>query len=514
MSESIANLQPSSEDPTPAHSPASDNVRPSRWGVLRHTHFRTVWFAAAFSYLGGWFEFVGTQWIVTEKTGSMLWSSYLGSAQLFPTLFLGLLGGIVADSVNRKKLIVYTQLAMMLIALGFALVVWINPSTNALLAWLLALALAQGVTIAFNNPAWQVLTPRLVPRDELFSAITLSNISFNAARAVGPALAGLILAAWSPIVLFVLNAFSFIGVMAAVLSTPDAPPPPDRMGWHRDLARMWRDTKDAFAFIFHQPGPRAAFLANVVFATFATPVMRFLSLFVTNVYHLQERTFGFMTAAMGAGAVIGGLLLKKVPSWYPRHHLIPLSILLGGLFIFLFSISRDPWVAAAFMLFVGWFWMWAFGSAMGALQLLIPDHMRGRVMSVCNCVSLGLMPLGYFLASAIGKAGANLTRSFAPHLWDDGLDTQLGVGLGALICVAAGLIMLTWRTPEVDAIMPGDPAYDRTPGLWRGISASFHRPRHTHACPRCLAQLPLPPEGALANACPQCGQNLPHPSSN
>lgn len=479
-------------------------ARASRWGVLEHKHFRTVWCAAAFSYLGGWFEFVGTQWIVTEKTGSMVWSSYLGSAQLIPTLFLGLLGGIVADSVNRKKLIVWTQLVMMLIALGFAVVVWRNPKKEWLLGWLLALALAQGVTIAFNNPAWQVLTPRLVPKKDLFRAITLSNISFNAARAVGPALAGLIMAAWSPMVLFVLNAVSFIGVMAAVMTTPDAPAPADRKGWHRDLGGMWRDTKEAFAFVFHQRGPRAAFLATAIFATFATPIMRFLSLFVTNVYHLDEKTFGFMTGAMGVGAVMGGLLLKKVPTWYPKHHLIPLAVMLGGVFIFLFSITKDPWVAGFFMVFVGWFWMWAFSSAMGALQLLVPDAMRGRVLSVCNCTSLGLMPMGYFFASAIGKAGSNAVKTYGARYWDDGLDTQIGVGLCALICVGAGVVMLTWRTPEVDGIMPGEAGYDRAPGFWRGITASSHRPKRSVTCPECLDEMPLPAEGVVNATCPTC----------
>lgn len=451
--------------------------RPHRWGVLRHAHFRTVWLASAFAYVGGWFEFVGTQWLVTERAPSMVWSSYLGSAQLVPSLLLGLLGGIIADSVNRKTLLVITQFAMMIIALGFAAVVWFEPSRNWLLGWLLALSLAQGVVIAFNNPAWQVLTPRLVPKDELFRAITLSNISFNAARAIGPALAGLILAAWNPIILFMVNAAGFIAVMLAVLSTPDAPAPADRKGWWRDLGAMWRDTKEAARFVFHERGPRAAFLATVVFATFATPVMRFLSLFVTNVYHLQERTFGFLTGAMGIGAVVGGLLLKKVPAWYPRHHLIPLSILLGGVWILLFSITAHPWIAAAFMVFVGWFWMWSFTSAMGALQLLVPDAMRGRVMSVCNCVALGLMPVGYFFASAVGELGAKIIQKRAPTFWDDGLATQLGVGICALICIAAGVVMLTWRTPEVDALKPGDPGHQRIPGFWRGLTAALHRPR-------------------------------------
>lgn len=446
----------------------------SRLGVLRHAHFRTIWIASFGSYLGNWFEFVGTQWIVTEKTGRMVWSSYLGAAQLLPTLFLGILGGIVADRVNRKTLLLSTQAAMMLIAIGFALVVWWNPPAKVLLAWLLALALAQGVAIAFNQPAWQVLTPRLVPREELVRAITLHGISFNAARAVGPALAGLIMAQWSTMALFVINAASFVGVMLAVMTTPDAPAPNSEPGWWR---RVWDDTKAAASFIFRQRGPRAAFLAGVVFAALGTPILRFLSMFVTSVYHLEERTFGVLTGVMGVGAVAGGLAMKLVPAWFPKHHLIPLSILLGGLWILLFSLTSNVWIAGAIMFFVGWFWMWVFNTSMAALQMLVEDSMRGRAMAVVNTVALGLMPVGYFFASGVGEGFAALTRRLAPSLWDEGLATRSGVGICAALLVGAGVVMLIHRTPEVDGLRPGDPTYDRRPGFWRGLTASAHRPR-------------------------------------
>jgi predicted MFS family arabinose efflux permease len=464
-------LRPHPTEPQPAPPPAS------RWGVLRHKHFRVVWIAAFGSYLGNWFEFVGTQWIVTERTGSMVWVSYLGAAQLVPSFVLGLLGGITADRVNRKKLLLVTQFAMMLIAIGFAAVVKINPAnTTTLLLWLLGLATAQGITIAFNNPAWQVLTPRLVPRGELVAAITLQGISFNAARAVGPALAGVIMGLWSPMALFVINAVSFIGVMIAVLTTPDAPAPAPEPNWWR---RVWSDTKAAGAFVWKQPGPRAAFLACVVFGVFATPVLRFLSLFVSHVYHLQEKTFGVLTGVMGAGAVVGGLAMKFVPAWYPRHHFIPLSVLLGGVWILLFALATNVWAAGVIMFFVGWFWMWSFNSSMSSLQMLVDDSMRGRALAVCNTVALGLMPLGYFAASAVGHGGAELLRRVAPAWIEDmeGISTQIGVGACAIVLIVSGVVMMIYRTPEVDGLKPGDPGYDRVPGFWRGLTAAAHRPK-------------------------------------
>jgi len=461
----------------------------SRWGVLRHKHFRTIWIAAFFSFIGNWFEFVGAQWVVTAKTGSMVWMSYLGAAQLVPTFVLGLLGGITADRVNRKKLLLVTQVFMMLIAIGFAIVVHIyrdlpNAPLGAteppeevkpLLYWLLVLSTAQGITIAFNNPAWQVLTPRLVPRDELVRAITLQGISFNAARAIGPAVGGIIMGIWSPMALFVINAVSFIIVMLAVMTTPDAPAAEAEPNWFR---KVWQDTKAAASFVWNRPGPRAAFLACVVFGVFATPILRFLSLFVSNVYHLEEKTFGFLTGVMGAGAVAGGLAMKLVPAWYPRHHFIPLSVLLGGVWILLFAIATNVWVAGFVMFFVGWFWMWSFNSSMSSLQMLVDDKMRGRALAVCNTVALGLMPAGYFAASAVGHAGTALLRRVSPSMVDDaeGLSVQIGVGACAVVLIVAGWIMLTYRTPEVDGLNPGDPGYDKSPGFWRGLTAAAHKP--------------------------------------
>lgn len=456
--------------------------------VLRHKHFRTFWFAAFGSFVGNWFEFIGAQWIVAEKTRDTTWLATLGAAQLLPTLFLGLLGGIIADRVNRKKLLMVTQFAMMIIAIGFFIVVgWHVPIARAiwgddtradsfLLYSFLALASLQGITIAFNNPAWQVMIPRLVPRDELVRAITLQGISFNTARAIGPAAAGALLAAAGGEWLFLVNAISYIGVMVAVTTTPDAPAPA-RAGKLSDLSMLMADIKQACAFMFTNRGPRAALLALMVFSVFGTPVLRFLPLFVSQVYHLKAETFGLLTGIMGVGAVFGGLAMRYVPTWYPKHHFIPMSVFLGGVSILAFSIATNVWLAGFLMFFVGIFWMWSFNSAMSALQLLVEDSLRGRVMAVCNMISLGFMPIGPYIASFAGDWFGAALKSYRPSLWHDGIGTQAGIALTSLILLGAGTVMTIWRTPEVDGLKPGDPGYDRVPGLFRGLTATAHRPR-------------------------------------
>lgn len=473
------------EKPLDSGKPAVDER--SMVHVLRHKHFRTFWFAAFGSFVGNWFEFIGAQWIVAEKTRDTTWLATLGAAQLLPTLFLGLLGGIIADRVNRKKLLMVTQFAMMIIALGFFVVVgwhvqishaiWGDDThaNNFLLYSFLVLASLQGITIAFNNPAWQVMIPRLVPRDELVRAITLQGISFNTARALGPAAAGALLAWAGGEWLFLVNAVSYIGVMIAVTTTPDSPAPA-RDGKLSDLSMIVSDIKQACAFMFRNKGPRAALLALMVFSVFGTPVLRFLPLFVSQVYHLKEETFGLLTGIMGVGAVVGGLAMRYIPTWYPKHHFIPMSVFLGGVSILAFSIATNVWLAGFFMFFVGIFWMWSFNSAMSALQLLVEDSLRGRIMAVCNMISLGFMPIGPYIASFAGEWIGGVVKTHDPSHWHDGFGTQAGIALTAIVLLAAGVVMVIWRTPEVDGLKAGDPGYDRVPGFFRGLTASAHRP--------------------------------------
>ncbi len=454
----------------------------TRWGVLRHAHFRNVWLGSFGASLGGWMEHVGIRWLMTTATTEAAWVaagkpdatemiSYLAAAQLLPCLVLGMVGGLIADRVNRKLMLMFTRLSMMLIALGLAVASYLRHANPTVL---MTLACLQGIAMAFDAPASQVLIPRLVPREELKEAIHLNGVQFNMARIVGPALGGLILSWTSATSLFVINTLSFLGVLGTVALTPDAPAPPRPDKGMSVIAEAWHDIAEALSFVFHRRGPRAAFLAMVVFAIFATPLMQLLPVFVSQVYKKDEKVFGIMLGVMGAGAVAGGFLVRRVPAWYPMHHFIPLSILLGGISIGLFAAMPTVLPASIFLFFTGIFWLWAFNSAAAAMQLLVDDAMRGRVLAVCNTVALGLMPVGTFSAGWIGRtiAGAHNTGDAA----------QAGIGVTAAVLVVAGVVMLARRTPEVD----GPVADGGRPegGLLRGFTASEHRPSTSETEPQ------------------------------
>jgi MFS family permease len=431
-------------------------------GVLRHREFRWVWLGAMGSSIGTWMEGVAVQWVMAEQTSSTVMLGVLAVAQLGPVLVLGLPGGLLVDRVDRRRMLLATQWMMMAIAALLAAASaagWATPEV------LIGLSFANGVVMAFNAPAWQTLSPRLVPRHELPNAIALMGMQFNLARVLGPAIAGVLLARWGATLLFVVNALSFVGVMIAVAATPPAP-----AQRRAEQQSPWQEVREAVAHVRRHAGLRQVMLTMWLLSMLAAPFQRMLPLFVSEVYHAEEATYGALLSAVGAGATLGGLTLGKLPSWYPRHHIIPLSLFIAGATMTLFCAIEDPWWGGACVVVSGFFWLWSFSSMMTSVQLLAPEAMRGRVLALFNVVMFGAMPLGSVLSALFGDWLAQLLGG------GPGLAVQLGVGLFTLVMTIAGAALLIWRTPEIDDIKPGERGFVRRPGLWAGLTASAHRP--------------------------------------
>ncbi len=413
------------------------------------------------SSIGTWMEGLGIQWLMAEQTGSTVMLGWLAAAQLGPMLVFGIFGGLATDRLDRRKLLLTTQIAMMLVAAGLTVASALETATPTVL---LGLGLLSGVAMAFNAPAWQVMTPRLVPRAELHRAIALQGLQFNLARVVGPALAGLLLAQTSATVLFALNTLSFVAVILAIRTTEAAPPPPGPAPPARD------QILEALRFMFGDPGPRTVFAMLVLLSALAAPLQRMLPLFVSEVFHAGETAYGMLLGLFGAGAVLGGLTLGRWPTWYPRHHLIPLSLALTGACMTLFCTTRSLPVAGAWIFAGGLFWIWAFSGMITALQLRVSDAMRGRALSVANMAMFGAMPIGSLLAAVLGSWLAAAIGAAEPAA----AAVQLGVGTSTLLLTVLGLLLLIWRTPQIDEEGPANPPVIRS--LWHGITARAHRP--------------------------------------
>lgn len=476
---------------------------PSKWGVLRHKHYRNVFCASFVSNTGNWMEMVGIQMIVAKETGSLKMLGYFAAAQLLPILLLGIVGGVVADRVNRKKLLVTTQAILMLLAGLVALAAHYSTSlpditllgkhgpASGLVSALMVLSILQGIVIAFNMPGWQVLTPRLVPKDELTRAINLNGIQFNAARVVGPGLAGLILWKLGSTPLFVINTVTFLAVVITIATTPDAPAPKraairnrcpncdyditgisgkqcPECGVELSAAALAgrrpgtavEEIREAAGFIFLQRGPLAVFAAMVMMSLLAAPLMRMLPLYVIDVYGMHEAdadwATGMLISVLGVGAVLGGLALRYLPAWYPKHHFIPVAIFGAGVSITLFSLTTSLAWGYLAMFVVGAFWIWGFNPAWAAMQHLVSDAMRGRVLAIANVAAFGVTAFGNVAAGWLGESVEAWLATGVVGAWAEShaksLGTHAAVGLLALMLAGAGVAMMVFRVPEVDGL--------------------------------------------------------------
>ncbi len=459
--------------------PAVPESAHSRWGVLRHTHYRNVLCAQFVSNTGAWMEMFAIQMFIAQISGRLDDQGILGACQQIPIFLLGILGGVTADRVNQRTLLVITQFLAGLVAVGVAVVAMMsfeNPRTPIHLLW--ALGAVHGAVMAFNFPAWQVLTPRLIPKAELTAAITLNGIQFNMARVLGPVGAGYLLAILgshgTPLVLW-FNAITFLLMAGVVMTTPDAPvkDPP-----RHDLRKQ---ITEAVSFLLTNRGPRAVLFAQVMLSLLAAPLVRLLANFVIDVYELAKEPAkavgGNLLAIQGLGAVVGGLALRFVPKWYPKHHFIPLAVFGLGLTITLFGLTDRTVLGYFAMGACGWFWIWAFNQSWAALQVLVPDNIRGRAMSIATVLAFGATAVGVYVA---GETGATLRDQQVLTAREA---TRLSVLMLSIPLMLAGIAMMIWRVPEVDNL-PRKRGLSRTSrSLVEAVTASEHRPSRRRSDP-------------------------------
>lgn len=448
----------------------------SPWRVFKHKYYRRVLLAQAVSNIGTWTEMFAIQMFVAKATGRLDDQSVLGMAQLLPIMCLGFVGGLTADRVNRRTLLVVTQVLAGLVAMGVAAVSMMEfADPRTAVRWLFALGALNGCIMAFNFPAWQVLTPRLVPKGDLTSAITVNGIQFNMARVLGPIIAGLVLASWGPPPLLWFNAVTFLLMGAVVWTTPDAPAPA------RTGEPIRRQVREAVAFLFTRRGPRAVFIAQVLLSLLAAPLVRLLSNFVIDVYKTassaEEKTASWLLALQGVGAVAGGLALRYVPSWYPKHHFIPLAVTGLGVTICAFALTTSAWAGFIAMLACGWFWIWAFNQSWAAIQVLVPDRLRGRALSLTNVASFGATALGVVIAGYFGEF-------LKAERWLDAQRaTQASVLVLSVPLLLAGVWMLIHRVPEVDEMERMPKGSVRKYNLLHAVVAREHWPERKRRDP-------------------------------
>ena len=401
------------------------------FSVFRHREFAVIWAAAAVSNIGNWMEGVAQGWSVIEQTKdnpvqSAFLTELLSVADFGPVLLFALIAGVISDRVNRKVWLFCLQATACVLGATLAVIGYMGLLTPGRV---IALTFAEGVVWAMNGPVWMSVVPQLVPRDELEYAIAANSLQFNLARLIGPVLAGFVITASSVNLAFALNAMTFVPVLLALAWLPNVPPAKNTRA--ESLAQ---DMLTGLRFTWQDRGTRRLALMCITFMFLSAPLQGLLAVYASRVLGGGSALYGGMLACVGMGSVLGAISLGRIPQYYPRHHLIPLSMTLFSFFALLYSFSNKTWMSLPLLFFCGIFWLLSINPSNTATQLLATDEIRGRVMSVLMICTQGAAPLGHLCAGAL------------VHVIS--LQHTLHYMFGALLI--ASIVFLFFREPAID----------------------------------------------------------------
>ncbi len=369
--------------------------------ALRHRNFRLFISGQIISLVGTWMQNVAESWLVYRLTHSELLLGTAWFCSQIAVFALGPLGGLAADRVSRHKLVIVTQTLAMLQAFALATL----TLTGLVRVWhLLVMAGLLGVINAFDMPGRQALVIQMTGKEDLLNAISLNSATFNAARVLGPAVAGLVVAAVGEGLCFLLNGLSFLAVIGCLLAMRlprfERPAPQS----------PWRRVADGFRYAGRHPSVRRI-LALMGAATLSgTPVMVLIPVFADEMFHRGSRGMGFLMGGMGVGAVTGTLMLARRTRLSALPRVMVWSGAAVGTAYLAFALSPSFWFSLAVMPVIGFFVMQQMASANTTIQTLIEDEYRGRIMALYAMTVVGLAPFGSLASGALaGWFGARPT---------------------------------------------------------------------------------------------------------
>src|SRR5262249_9405843 len=363
----------------------------SPWAPLGGALFRSLWIASVISYTGTWMQNVGAGWLMTQMTMNPLMVGLVQAAGSLPVFVVILSGGALADMVDRRRFLLVTQ-GWMVLASG---TLGIMTLTSCVGPWVLLLfTFLLGLGSVMNDPAWQAITPELVPPEQHASAVALNSAGFNVARAVGPALGGLIVAAGGSGTTFLLNAASFFGVILFLYQ------------WRRPVEnsatpqRMWTAIRDGFSYV------RTSSLAKSVLlrtGTFSIAAASMLALLPIIAQPFGARGYGVLLGCFGFGALVGAAALPRVREKLSVDGVVVFSIIVFAGMTFAAGRGESFILLCVVMVIAGLSWIGILACLNVAAQTMCPKHLRARALSMYLLVLQGGMAIGATLWGAIAK---------------------------------------------------------------------------------------------------------------
>ncbi len=363
--------------------------------ALQHPDFRNFWMGNFLSNIGTWMQNVAEGWLVLQLSNSAFWLGMVGFAATFPVTVFTIFGGVVADRVNKKRLIFVSQSVMMLCALYLAGMTYFKLIT---VGQIVIVAFISGTAMALTSPAYQALVPRLVPKEDLSNAIALNSAQFNMSRVLGPALGGFAMRLIGIAGNYFLNSISFVAVLIALT----------RIDYHDEIekkevpTRIVDDLRAGFRYVFSHPkmGPMVTLVTILSLLVF--PYISFLPLFARNVLHVGEQGLGLLMACSGIGAFFAAVLIAQQSSVGSRGEIIMRAGIVYCASIIVFALSQRFLLSLAMMFISGGAMIFMAANVNTELQHISSNEMRGRVMSIYATAFLGLVPLGSLFAGALG----------------------------------------------------------------------------------------------------------------
>ena len=408
----------------PLKQPPPVNEPGSVWRTLKHRVFFWLTLAALVSNIGTWMQNVGAAWLMTSLSPSPLMVALIQTSASLPILLLALPAGALADIVDRRRLLLFSQ-GWMLLAAGVLGVLTILHATTP---WsLLALSLALGIGSAMNAPAWQAIVPELVPREELTAAVSLGGINFNLARAVGPALGGIVVAWTGAGATFLLNAASFLAVMA-VLFEWDRPHTANVMPAERVMGAI----RAGVRYARYAPALDAVLVRTAAFIIGASAVWAVLPILARFELGMGAAGYGGLLAFFGAGAMVAGAALPRLGQRLSRNAISGVATLCFALALMGLGFARNLLVVWALMAIAGASWTITMTVFNVAAQLSVPAWVQGRALAVYQVVLQGGMAGGSVLWGWVAeRQGVRMAICYAAAAVGAGLVTMLRFRLAA-----------------------------------------------------------------------------------
>jgi MFS family permease len=365
--------------------------------ALSHRNYRVFWIGAFLSNVGTWMQAVAQGWLMLLLTNSPLWLGIDGFMATAPGFFLTLAGGVFADLVDRRRLLLYTQVVAGLAAAILATLVW----TNSVNKWmLLGFSFVTGCCMALAGPSYQAMTFDLVGREDLANAVALNSSQFQLSRVVGPVFAGLGFKLFGLAGCFYLNGVSFIAVVVALrmVHFDDSPSYAHSV---KDRRALWQDLIAGFRYVRNRPRVFSLLAMSAVISMFGAPYITMIPVFARDIFHLGATGLAWMMGVAGAGAFFGALFLAYLGDFKRKGWSVIGGAFGFGVFLIAFAQATHLLWSLVFLFGVGFTVVTSVAVTNTLLQQLVTDEMRGRVMSMFILSFIGAMPIGNLLAGAI-----------------------------------------------------------------------------------------------------------------